>query len=131
MQGAVGSRAAASLAHAVGPHARGIPRPYRLVVSDGLRARAGLMVLPVLLGSSTVEAQSHMTSHCHMSSSASPLAGMLATGVHTVGYLAVTGLVAWAFYCKLGLTLLRKTWFNFDLVWGTALVATGLFTLVT
>lgn len=92
---------------------------------------AGLMVLPVLLGSSTVEAQSRMASHCHMSSSASPLAGMLATGVHTVGYLAVTGLVAWAFYCKLGLTLLRKTWFNFDLVWGTALVATGLFTLVT
>ena len=92
---------------------------------------AGLMVLPVLLGSTTVEAQSHLASHCHVYSSASPLAGMLATGVHTVGYLAVTGLVAWVFYCKLGLTLLRKTWFNFDLVWGTALVAAGLFTLVT
>jgi hypothetical protein len=55
---------------------------------------------------------------------------MLATGVHTVGYLTVTGLVAWAFYCKLGLALLRKTWFNFNLVWGAALVATGLFTLL-
>ena len=91
---------------------------------------AGLMVLPVLLGSSTVEAQSHMAGHSHMSSTASPLAGMLATGVHTVGYLAVTGLVAWAFYRKLGLALLRKTWFNFNLVWGAALVATGLFTLL-
>ena len=35
---------------------------------------AGLMVLPLLLGSSTVEAQSHMPGHFHMSSSASPLA---------------------------------------------------------
>jgi hypothetical protein len=91
---------------------------------------AGLMVLPVLLGSSTVEAQSRMAGHSHMSSTASPLAGMLATGVHTVGYLAVTGLVAWVFYRKLGLALLRKTWFNFNLVWGAALVATGLFTLL-
>src|SRR5215831_14174340 len=92
---------------------------------------AGLMVLPVLLGSSTVEAQGHMAGHSHMSPAANPLAGMLATGIHTVGYLAVTGLVAWAVYRKLGLALLRKTWFNFNLVWGAALVATGLFTLFT
>ena len=91
---------------------------------------AGLMVVPVLLGSITVEAHSQMAGHCHMSSTASPLAGMLATGVHTVGYLAVTGLVAWTFYRKLGLALLRKTWFNFNLVWGVALVVTGLLTLL-
>jgi len=92
---------------------------------------AGLMVVPVLLGSNTVEAQTHMAVHSHMSSTVSPLAGILATAVHTVGYLAVTGLVAWAFYRKLGLALLRKAWFNFNLVWGVALVATGLFTLLT
>jgi len=92
---------------------------------------AGLMVLPLLLGSSTVEAQGHLTGHHHMASTASPLAGMLATGIHTVGYLAVTGLLAWAFYRRLGLALLRKTWFNFNLVWGAALVLTGLFTLFT
>jgi hypothetical protein len=92
---------------------------------------AGLMVLPVLLGSSTVEAQAHMAGNCHMSSTASPLAGIFATGIHTAGYLAVTGLVAWAFYRKLGLMLLRKTWFNFNVVWGAALVATGLSTLLT
>ena len=91
---------------------------------------AGLMVLPVLLGSSTVEAQTHMAGHSHMSAAASPLTGLLATGIHTVGYLAVTGLVAWAFYRRLGLAILRKTWFNFNLVWGVALVATGLFTLL-
>src|SRR5262249_15932470 len=37
---------------------------------------AGLMVLPVLLGSSTVEAQGHMTAHSNMPPAASPLAGM-------------------------------------------------------
>ncbi|HEV2395642.1 MAG TPA: hypothetical protein VGS27_01705 [Candidatus Sulfotelmatobacter sp.] len=92
---------------------------------------AGLMVLPLLLGSSTVEAHAHMAGHSHMSSTSSPLAGIVATGVHTAGYLAVTGLVAWVFYRKLGLALLRKTWFNFNFVWGAALVGTGLFTLLT
>jgi len=92
---------------------------------------AGLMVLPVLLSSSTVEAHAHMADHNHMPPTASPITAVVATGIHTVGYLAVTGLVAWAFYRRLGLVLLRKTWFNFNLVWAAALVATGLFTLLT
>jgi hypothetical protein len=91
---------------------------------------AGLMVVPVLLGSNTVEAQSRMTGNSHVSPTASPLAAMLATGVHTVAYLAVTGLIAWVVYRKLGLALLRKAWLNFDLVWAAALVATGLVTLL-
>jgi hypothetical protein len=96
---------------------------------------AGLMVVPVLLGRSTVEAHGPMAGHSHLSTSASsttasPLAAMLATGVHTVAYLAVTGLVAWVVYRKVGLALLRKAWLNFDLVWAVALVATGLVTLL-
>jgi hypothetical protein len=91
---------------------------------------AGLMVVPVLLGSNTVEAQGHMTGHNHISPTAGPLAAMLATGIHTVAYLAVTGLLAWVVYRKLGLALLRNAWFNFDLVWAAALVATGLGTLL-
>ena len=99
---------------------------------------AGLMVVPVLLGSNTVEAQGGMAGHNHMSlavspaanPAAGPLAGLLATGVHTIAYLAVTGLFAWVVYRKLGLALLRKAWFNFDLVWAAALVATGLVTLL-
>jgi len=91
---------------------------------------AGLMVVPVLLGSNMVEAQGRMAGHNHMASVASPLAGMVATGVHTVAYLAVTGLVASVVYRKLGLALLRKAWLNFDLVWAAALVATGLVTLL-
>jgi len=91
---------------------------------------AGLMVVPVLVGSTTVEAQGRMAGHNHISPIASPLAGMLATGVHTIAYLAVAGLVAWVVYQKLGLALLRKAWFNFDLLWAAALMATGLVTVL-
>jgi hypothetical protein len=91
---------------------------------------AGVMVLPVLLESRTVEAADQMAGHNHMSAIASPLAGLLATCVHTVAYLAVTGLVAWVVYRKLGLALLRKAWFNLNLVWAASLVVTGLVTLM-
>ena len=90
---------------------------------------AGLMVLPVLQGGGTVEAGDQMAGHHPMAASTSPLAGMFATVVHTTAYLAVTGLIAWVVYRKLGLGLLRKTWLNFNMVWGAALVITGLFTL--
>ncbi|MGA9243510.1 MAG: hypothetical protein WBW03_16190 [Silvibacterium sp.] len=91
---------------------------------------AGLMVVPVLLGSNTVEAQVRMASHNHISPTTSPLAGLLATGIHTAAYLAVTGLLAWVVYRKLGLALLRKAWMNFDFVWAAALVTTGLVTFL-
>jgi hypothetical protein len=90
---------------------------------------AGLMVVPVLLRSTTVQAQSRFAGHDHVSQTMTPFSGMLATGVHTVAYLAVTGLIAWVVYRKLGLALLRKAWLNFDLIWASALVATGFVTL--
>jgi hypothetical protein len=91
---------------------------------------AGLMVVPVLLGRNTAQAQGRMVGHDHMVSTNSPLVGMLATAVHTAAYLAVTALIAWVVYRKVGLALLRKAWVNFDLIWAVALVATGLATLV-
>ena len=91
---------------------------------------AGLMVLPVLLGSRTVEAADQMARHHAMAGTTSPLAGMFATAVHTTAYLAVTGLVAWIVYRKFGLGLLRKAWFDFNLIWGVALVIAGLFTIL-
>ncbi len=91
---------------------------------------AGLMVLPVLLGSSAVQAAESMAGHHHTPAGASPLAALLATAVHTIAYLAVTGLIAWAVYSKLGLATLRKAWFNLDLVWGIALMVTSLVTLL-
>ena len=83
---------------------------------------AGLMVLPVLLGSRTVEAAGRVTSHAHMSVVPGPAAALLATAVHTAGYLGVTGLIAWVVYSKLGLAILRKAWLNLNLVWAAALV---------
>jgi hypothetical protein len=91
---------------------------------------AGLMLLPVLLGSRTVQAADHMAGHHHSSAAASPLAAVLATAVHTGAYLAVTGLIAWVVYSKLGLSVLRKTWFNLNLVWAAALVVTSVVTLL-
>jgi hypothetical protein len=92
---------------------------------------AGLMVLPVLLGTTALEAAGHTAAgHAHLSTSPGPLAGLAATGVHTLGYLAVTGTVAWVVYRRLGLALLRRAWLNLDLVWAAALVATGAATLV-
>lgn len=91
---------------------------------------AGLMVLPLLLGSSTVEAADQMAAHHHTSAATSPLAALLATGIHTAAYLAVTGLTAWVVYSKFGLTVLGKAWINLNLVWAAALVVTGLVTLM-
>jgi hypothetical protein len=58
------------------------------------------------------------------------LAGLFATLVHTVGYLAVMGAVAVIVYEKLGLRLLRTAWVNLDLVWAAALIVTGVLTAI-
>jgi hypothetical protein len=91
---------------------------------------AGLMVLPVLLSSSTVQAADQMTGHHHTSAAASPLAAVLATAVHTTAYLAVTGVIAWMVYSKLGLAVLCKSWLNLDMVWAATLMVTGVVTLL-
>jgi hypothetical protein len=91
---------------------------------------AGLMVLPVLLGSSTVQAADVVFGHDHAPAVTSPLAGLVATGVHAIGYLATMGAVAWVVYRKFGLAILRKAWFNLDALWATTLLVTGLITLL-
>jgi hypothetical protein len=91
---------------------------------------AGLMVLPVLLGASAVQAADPMSGHLHASAAASPIAALLAAGIHTAAYLAVTGMVAWVVYTKLGLAILRTAWLNLNQVWAGALVITGLVTLM-
>jgi hypothetical protein len=87
---------------------------------------AGLMVLPVVLAGPSA--------HHHMA--ASQLAsqgtgsGVLATLIHTLGYLAVTATAALLVYRKFGLAMLRRSWFNLDLIWAVALVVTGFVALV-
>src|SRR5437016_9398513 len=50
--------------------------------------------------------------------------------VHTLGYLLVTGLLAVLVYEKLGVGILRRAWFNVDLIWMLALMITGLSILI-
>ncbi len=92
---------------------------------------AGFMLLPLLLGSSVEAAHSaHAGSGVTVHALATPMAGVIATVVHTMGYLAVTGIVAWVVYTKLGLALLRKAWINLHLIWAVALIVSAAFTLL-
>jgi hypothetical protein len=92
---------------------------------------AGLMVLPIVLhsASATTMAAGH-EHHMHAAAMSGPWTGISATLVHTLGYLSVTALIAILVYRKFGLALLRKSWFNLDLVWAAALVVTGCIALV-
>ena len=88
---------------------------------------AGLMVLPAFLGMTAAQGAS-----CHATAAATASAwmGITTTLVHGAGYLIVTAAAAWVVYTKLGVGLLRKAWFNLDLIWAVALIATGVLTVV-
>jgi hypothetical protein len=88
---------------------------------------AGVMVVPVFVGMSVAGAGEHAQ---HMPAGSGAGAAFFATGVHAVGYLAVTAFVAVLVFEKLGVGILRRAWFNLDLIWSAALVATGLLTLM-
>jgi hypothetical protein len=89
---------------------------------------AGLMVVPFILGSAT--GQPHLASAALflVDVPSEGLAGLMATLIHTSGYLLVMGLVAVVVYEKVGLRLLRSAWINIDLIWGGTLILTGLIT---
>lgn len=92
---------------------------------------AGLMVLPLVMDGTPA------TMHAHHLLRASVFAagnlqwsGALAAGVHTAGYLLVTGLIAVIVYERVGVRFLRTAWVNLDLVWAVALVVTGVATIM-
>ena len=89
---------------------------------------AGLMLAPLLLRMPAAEASAH--AH-HASAGMTDNAVMLlsAVGVHTLSFFVVTGIVAVIVYEVVGLALLRKAWFNLDLLWAIALMITGVVTL--
>jgi hypothetical protein len=89
---------------------------------------AGLMVVPVFVGMSMAGAGEH--AHHMPAAGAGAGAAFLATGLHAVGYLAVTAFVAVLVFEKLGVGILRRAWLNLDLIWSAALVATGMLTLM-
>jgi hypothetical protein len=78
---------------------------------------AGLMLWPVLmpLCFSTAEP---------FSTAALPSA-LLGIGVHTLAMLTISTAIAVAVYDWIGLEILRRAWFNVDLIWTLALLMAG------
>ena len=97
---------------------------------------AGLMLIPVLLRLSSsgqmqgAHAHGAHTDHATITGSATVLSDLAAVGLHTLALFAVMGVIAVVVYEKLGVMILKRTWFNLDLLWAGALVGAGLITLV-
>jgi hypothetical protein len=94
---------------------------------------AGLMLVPFFLQSpSPGEAHHHDAHQMHtwaFANFSAPSLLVAAVLVHTLGYLLTTALIAIVVYEKLGVAMLRRAWFNIDLVWMLALMITGVFIL--
>ena len=88
---------------------------------------AGLMLAPLLL---RMPAGGHAGHTHHASATMTESATLLlsAVGVHTLSFFLVTGIVAVVVYEVVGLALLRKAWFNLDMLWSIALMIAGIVT---
>jgi hypothetical protein len=90
------------------------------------------MLVPVLLRLSSAEPTQgthEHGAHAAYAGWATVLADLTAVGLHTLAMFAVMGAVAVVVYEKLGVMILKRTWFNVDLLWAGALVAAGVITL--
>jgi hypothetical protein len=95
---------------------------------------AGLMVLPFVLGATAPRSVAGHHHHDPVLLAAGgptiePL-GITAPLIHTLGYLAVTALLAVVVYEKVGLGVLRRAWINLDVFWAGALIVAGVGTLL-
>src|SRR5262245_6766538 len=88
---------------------------------------AGLMVLPIWIEMSAAAAAEDAA---HIHAAATLTSGLAAIAVHSGSYLLVTAVIASIVFHKLGVGLLRKAWINLDLIWATALIATGALTFL-
>jgi hypothetical protein len=98
---------------------------------------AGLMLIPLFLSSPAARGEHHIGSHpgneqaCawEFANFSTPSLLTSSVVVHTLGYLLMTAFLAILVYEKLGVGMLRRAWFNVDLVWMLALMITGAFIL--
>jgi hypothetical protein len=95
---------------------------------------AGLMLIPVLWSHPTVAMHHAMfgsTMPASMGTSGAQLTASIVLAsilLHTAAMLGIAGILALAFfefYERVGLKVLRHTWFNFDLLWAVALLIAG------
>ncbi len=92
---------------------------------------AGLMLVPVLLRLSEPMQGAHgHGDHAANVGAETVLADLAAVGLHTLTMFAVMGMIAVVVYEKLGVMILKRTWFNVDLLWAGALMVAGVITLI-
>ena len=94
---------------------------------------AGLMLAPVLLAQPMLGMDHYMHGAHTISVPATPAALALAVALHTLSLLLVAGVLALLFYQsyeKFGLSLLQRTWLNFDLLWAIALLVAAVLALL-
>jgi hypothetical protein len=104
---------------------------------------AGLMLLPLLVrnGGGEASAEGEHAHHDHaehlqMMAETSgepgslPVTEVASVLVHTGAMFLVMGVIALVVFERLGLSLLRRRWFNVDRIWATVLIGTGLVALV-
>jgi hypothetical protein len=118
----------------LGRHSRFLARigPRHLVLWSFLMATshgAGLMLAPVVLDLCQSGAGMGRMVHLPGGVSGSLEIASLATLLHSMAMIATAGLTAWLVYRWLGLTILRKSWFNMDLLWGWLLIFVGVVAL--
>jgi hypothetical protein len=101
---------------------------------------AGLMLLPFVLGQGPTTTSGNADALSVAGGHAAHLAGVVvsdaggqttalfATLLHTAGYYAVAGAIAWVVYRRLGLRFLRSAWINMNVVWAGALIVTAVAT---
>ncbi len=94
-----------------------------VLLAPGYNTTGALMINYGTMGHAHVD-----PSHLPALDSPWSLAG--GVGIHTLGYVVVAGLLALLVYEKFGLSILQKAWFNADLAWALALIATGAIILV-
>jgi hypothetical protein len=82
---------------------------------------AGLMLLP-LFAVGSAQPACHASAGLQLTSAAGYVG---ATLLHTAAMMLVTGALAWLIYAKLGLSLLRRAWFNLEWLWSLALIVSG------
>jgi hypothetical protein len=85
---------------------------------------AGLMLVPALLP--LYSGHGHM----HGLAANSLLRSALAVIVHSLAMISATGLIAAVVYRWVGLSILKRAWINFDLLWTAMLVLAGLLLIV-
>jgi hypothetical protein len=106
---------------------------------------AGLMLLPVLMklpgdktampachaamgAAATAAAPHYMAAGVGSFAAPAPME-MAAVALHTGAMFLVMAAVAILVYEKVGLAILRRAWFNLDLLWAFALMGAGVLTL--